>query len=148
MSGLWHLTTQSAQDCMPEPYPSPETVAYYGHDTTCTFSTIYGNIDSLARTASIAGITSNSLLTFVFVNVHKGSILNDYVDVSTNGSIWTEVWRWAAPQQTTWTYAGLISLSPWAGESIYIRFRFDSTKTSNRNYLGWAVDNIQVTDIL
>jgi len=146
-SGLWHLTTESAQNCMPEPYPSSVTVAYYGQDSTCNYntgSTTSGNLD---RTTAISGIVSNSQLTFMFVNGNEGNSSYDisYVYVSPNGSTWTQVWTWAGTQQPTWAQAGPISLSSWAGQSIYLRLRFNSVDSSYNNYLGWAVDNIQIT---
>ncbi len=147
MSGLWHLTTEAAQNCMAEPYPSPVTVAYYGQDSTCNFntgSTTSGNLD---RTAAISGITTNSQLTFMFVNGNEGSSSYDisYVYVSPDGTTWTQVWTWAGTQQPTWAQAGPISLSSWAGQSIYLRFRFNSVDGTYNNYLGWAVDNINIS---
>ncbi len=147
MSGLWHITTEESQDCMAEPYPSSKTVAYYGQDSTCTYatgSTTSGNLDKIT---AISGITPNAQLTFQFVNENEGSSSYDisYVYVSPDGSTWTQIWTWAATQQTTWAQAGPIALGSWAGQSIYLRFRFDSVDDLFNDYLGWAVDNIQIT---
>jgi hypothetical protein len=93
-SGLWHLTTESAQNCMPEPYPSSVTVAYYGQDSTCTYNTGAATSGNLDRTAPISGIASNSQLTFMFVNGNEGLSSYDisYVYVSPDGTTWTPVW--------------------------------------------------------
>lgn len=147
MDGLWHLTTEADQNCMSEPYPSSVTAAYYGQDSTCTYNTgaqTYGNLDT---TTAINGITSNAQLSFMFVNENEGLSSFDisYVYVSQDGSTWTQVWTWAGSWQTTWAPAGPISLASWAGQSIYLRFRFDSIDSIYNDYLGWAVDNIQIS---
>ncbi len=146
-SGLWHLTTEAAQNCFPEPYPSSVTVAYYGQDSTCTYDTGAATSGNLDRTAAISGIASNSQLTFQFVNGNEGLSSYDisYVYVSPDGTTWTQVWTWAGTQQPTWAQAGPISLSSWAGQSIYLRFRFNSVDGTYNNYLGWAVDNINIS---
>ncbi len=138
MSGLWHLTTESQQNCFPEPYPSAVTVAYYGQDSSCTYNTGAATAGNLDRTAAISGITSNSELTFMFVNGNEGLSSYDisYVYVSPDGTTWTQVWTWAGTQQPTWAQAGPISLASWAGQSIYLRFRFDSIDSRYNNYLG------------
>lgn len=149
MTGLWHLTTESAQNCMPEPYPSSVSVVYYGQDSTCNYntgSTTSGNLDKIN---SIYGITSSSNLNFMFVNGNEGDSSYDisYVYVSPNGTTWTQVWTWAGSQQTTWAASSNISLGAWAGQSLYLRFRFDSIDSAYNNYLGWAVDNINVSNV-
>ncbi len=149
MSGLWHLTTEAAQNCMQEPYPSSATVAYYGQDSTCNYntgSTTSGNLDKISY---IAGISSSSNLNFMFVNGNEGDSSYDisYVYVSPNGTTWTQVWTWAGTQQSTWASSGNISLSSWAGQSLILRLRFDSVDSMYNSYLGWAVDNINVTNV-
>ncbi len=147
MTGLWHLTTEAAQNCMPEPYPSSITVAYYGQDATCNYDTGSANNGNLDTVNAISGVTANSELKFMFVNRNEGDPNYDisYVYVSPDGITWTQVWIWAGSQQPTWAQAGPISLSSWAGQPIYLRFRFNTVDNVTNNYLGWVIDNIQVT---
>mgnify|MGYP005839000613 FL=1 len=145
-SGLWHLTTESSQNCFPEPYPSSQTVAYYGQDSTCNYDTGSANSGNLDRIVPISGISPNSELLFWFVNGNEG--MSDYdiseVFVSPDNISWTQVWTWAGNQQPTWTQTSPIPLTSWANQSIYLRFRFNTIDSISNNYLGWAIDNIQI----
>ncbi|OGF67360.1 MAG: hypothetical protein A2Y62_06220 [Candidatus Fischerbacteria bacterium RBG_13_37_8] len=147
MTGLWHLTTQAAQACMAEPYPSPVTVAYYGQDSTCNFNTGATTSGNLDRTTPVPGITASSQLSFMYVYQGEGSTSYDraYAYVSPDGTTWTQVWTVGSAAQLTWISSGNLSLATWAGQSIRVRFRFDSVDGTLNTYLGFAVDNVQVS---
>ncbi|OGF67454.1 MAG: hypothetical protein A2Y62_14235 [Candidatus Fischerbacteria bacterium RBG_13_37_8] len=146
MTGLWHLTTEAAQACMAEPYPSPVTVAYYGQDSTCTFNTGATTSGNLDRTTGISGITPDALLSFMYVYQGEGGTSYDRssAHVSPDGTTWTQVWTDAGSAVLTWTSSGNLSLASWAGQSIRLRFSFNSVDGLYNDYLGFAVDNIQI----
>ena len=149
MSGLWHVTDQGDQDCFAEPYPSPTRTAYYGQDSTCNYSTgsaTSGTMDS----AVFSGILPNSALRFQSwreVEYYNGPYDITAVYVSVDGTNWIQIWYLdsSTPSMFAWTDSDDIWLSSWAGQTIQVRFRFDSVDGSGNNHRGWAIDNVQVT---
>jgi len=123
---------------------------YYGQDSTCNYNTGSTTSGYLTLSNPIAGIASNSLLNFTYwreVEYTSGSYDITKVDVSPNGSTWTQVWYLdsSTPSTLQWTSSGNISLATWAGQSLQLRFFFNSVDNYSNSYDGWAVDNISVT---
>jgi hypothetical protein len=46
---------------------------------------------------------------------------------------------------TIWNDSGAISLAAYAGQSIQVRFTFDSIDSAYNNYTGWLIDDVVVT---
>jgi hypothetical protein len=62
---------------------------------------------------------------------------------TTTTTVWTR--SSANASNTVWNDSGTISLSQFAGQSIQVRFFFDSIDTSYNTYTGWLVDDVVVT---
>ncbi len=147
---LWHLTTNST--CASPGYSSATHAMYYGQDGVCTYdtgSTTAGNLVS----GEIAGIAADSVLTFqYFRQVEETS--NDpfettQVDVQVVGdATWTTVWSKTSLEasENAWTTSGSIALRAYGGKTIRLRFRFDSVDGELNEYVGWLVDDVQVTN--
>ncbi len=97
-------------------------------------------------------MTAASQLQFDFLRRVEEEVSDTYdqteVAVSIAGSdTWTTVWSRDStdPSQNAWTASGAISLAAWAGETIQVRFRFDSVDEQANDFLGWMVDDVRVT---
>ena len=72
------------------------------------------------------------------------------VAVSEAGSgSWTTVWSKTSldTSENAWTASGSISLAAYAGKSIQLRFRFDSSDEIENDFVGWLVDDIGVSNL-
>lgn len=145
-TGLWHLVTNSA--CASPGYSSPTRAMYFGIDSSCT----YGNgtrVTGTITSPAISGVASTSSLAFKFYRrVESASGSYDVASVEVVvGTTATTVWSRSSANasNTVWNDSGAISLSAYAGQTIQLRFRFDSRDSSYNNFTGWIVDDIVVT---
>ncbi len=148
-SGLWHLVTSSG--CANPGYSSPVRAMYYGQDGSCDYdtgATTSGNLVS----PQIAGITAGSTLAFDYFREVEFETSDAYdrtiVAVrEVGGSTWTTVWSKDSrdASENAWTPSGAISLAPWAGQTIQVRFRFDSVDDVANDFTGWLIDDVEVT---
>ena len=144
--GLWHLVDNS--NCAPG-FSSPTHAFYYGQDTTCNYNTGGTNSGNLVS-PPVAGITADSVLTFDYrrqVESFNGDFDRTAVDISTDGgNTWTEVFKLNATNtsQNAWVTSSIIPLASFAGETILIRFRFESVDAIANNFVGWFIDDVEV----
>ena len=52
------------------------------------------------------------------------------------------------PSTSSWVSSGAISLAQFAGQSIQVRFVFDTVDGFKNNKIGWLVDDVVVTGLL
>jgi hypothetical protein len=121
---------------------------YFGIDSSCT----YGNgtrVTGTITSPAISGVASTSSLAFKFYRrVESASGSYDVASVEVVvGTTATTVWSRSSANasNTVWNDSGAISLSAYAGQTIQLRFRFDSRDSSYNNFTGWIVDDIVVT---
>jgi hypothetical protein len=57
--------------------------------------------------------------------------------------VWSKTCKDASSQ--AWTDSGALSLAAFAGQSIRVRFSFDSKDSYANNHLGWMIDDVRVT---
>ncbi len=147
-TGLWHLVASSS--CASPGYSSPVSAMYYGRDAGCDYdtgATTTGNLIS----PSIDGITSASTLAFDYYRGVEGPTQNPFdvttAAVSANGGAWTTVWTRDSrdASQESWSSSGAISLAAFAGDTIRVRFRFDSVDEEFNDFTGWFIDDVVVT---
>jgi len=147
-SGLWHLTNNSS--CASPGYSSPTGAFYYGQDSTCTYDA--GDTTGDLISPSISGVNASSVLSFDFyreVELYTGGSFDqtEVAVTSNGGSSWTTVWSRDSGDASAgaWTPSGDISLAAFAGETIQVRFRFDSIDGSFNAFPGWFIDDVVVT---
>jgi bacterial leucyl aminopeptidase len=145
-TGLWHNAVSSV--CAAPGYGSPVHAMYYGNDATCNYSTRARTTGTITSPA-ITGIQTSSTLQFKYyrrVETAAGSYDVASVEVVVVGTTPTIVWTRSSanPSTTTWQDSGGISLAPFAGKSIQLRFRFDSRDSLSNAFTGWLVDDLAV----
>ncbi len=146
-TGLWHLASNSA--CASPGYSSPTRSFYYGRDTTCNYNTGATNSGTLTS-PPVSGITSSSALSFNYfrrVESYSGSYDRTQVHVIRSNGTATQVFNLDSrnASSTTWQSSGNISLASFAGDTIRIRFTFNTVDSLNNSFTGWFVDDVKVT---
>jgi len=149
-TGLWNSEAES-DPCgsLVAPFPSSSHADYYGIDGVCTYNTGAANSGTLSLLVPV-DLTS-SLTAFASFGSYEETECsggncgfdNRYVEVSTDGGVtWNTVWGSSGPRGS-W-YQAWVNLSPYAGQTLLLRFRFDSVDQAFNNYFGWMVDDITV----
>ncbi len=148
-TGLWHLATNSTCASPQNGFSSPVRAFYYGQDSTCNYATGAANSGSLTS-PQISGITGSSTLTFDYyrqVELYTaGSFDRTEVDVIHSGG--TDVvfaLDSGDASSSTWQSSGAISLAAYAGDTIQVRFRFNTVDNVSNNFDGWFIDDVVVT---
>jgi uncharacterized repeat protein (TIGR01451 family) len=151
-TGLWHQE-QEADACgaLVVPFPSPDTAAYFGLDSTCTYNTgaaVAGTLEMILDVDLTAATNANLNFWSYEETECNGFCDQDrrYVDVSTDGgATWATVWTSIGPEGE-W-YQATTNLWRYLGGPLRLRFRFDGDAVQN-DYFGWMVDNIEIAACL
>ena len=136
-SSLWHLSGHRVASAV--------NAFYYGVEATLTYNTPglrnCGSITSVP--ISLAGATDSSLSFMYFLQNEGGSTFDQaLVQVSNNnGTSWTTLAQLASTSLMT---KHTISLAAFDGQSIRIRFFFDTVDSGFNNFEGWVVDDIAI----
>jgi tetratricopeptide (TPR) repeat protein len=148
-SGLWHLVSSSS--CASPGHASPVSAMYYGQDGDCDFATGSRTSGDLIS-PEISGITADSTLSFSYFReveeepafeVDKTTVAVQITGTTTWSNLWSR--NSTDPSQASWTDSGAISLAAYAGETIRIRFQFDSDDDFANRFTGWLIDDVVVT---
>jgi len=147
-TGLWHDVANSGCAAPQNGFNSPVTAFYYGQDASCTYDTGATNSGTLSS-PPIGGITATSTLTFQYlreVESFNGDFDRTRVEIVT-GSGNTEVFSLNAsnPSTVAWVSSPTISLSAFAGQTIQVRFIFESVDNVSNAQIGWFIDDVVVT---
>jgi hypothetical protein len=150
-SGLWHLATNSTCASPQNGYSSPVRAFYYGQDSTCNYSTGAANTGTLTS-PPISGITSSSTLTFDYYRQVEsftgGSFDQTEVEIVHPGGADTVFALDSGDaSSSSWQSSGPISLAAYAGDTIQVRFRFDSVDNVANTFDGWFIDDVAVTGV-
>jgi extracellular elastinolytic metalloproteinase len=149
-TGLWHLASNSTCAGAGVPgYSSPTSAFYYGKDATCNYSTGATNSGTLTS-PPVPGITSISTLSFNHfrrVESFSGSYDKTTVDVIRSNGTVTNVFSRDSrnASSTAWASTGDISLSAFAGDTIRVRFTFNTVDSVSNAYTGWLIDDVRIT---
>lgn len=148
-SGLWHLVDGSS--CASPGYASPTRAMYYGRDSSCDYDTGAATSGNLVSPA-IDCVTAGSALAFQYFRQVERTFNDPYETTSVAVSVvgqpsWTTVWSKTSLQasENAWASSGQISLASYAGQTIQLRFRFDSADEIENGFVGWLVDDVVVS---
>ncbi len=138
MDGLWNITTNCAAgtSCNGGAY------AYFGNTATCTYNTgarAVGSLNVAQMALPTVPVGGALTLEFCYNLQTESNPLFDKATVHVNG---TEGELLTA--SATWT-THTIDLAAYAGQSVVIEFRFDTTDGFSNNFRGFQVDGIKVT---
>jgi hypothetical protein len=147
MTGLWNAESQ-ADTCgaMVAPFPSPSNAAYYGIDGTCTYNNGAANSGDLTQASPLALPAGSAfwLEASSYSQTECGGdcgydlrslqISNDGVNFADLGHVdFENAWG-------TQTF----NISSYAGQSVYLRFHFDTGDDIANDFFGWMLDDVQV----
>ncbi len=137
LSGLWHVSNCRSAS-------SPNSLAY--NEDPCPPDYDVGTTAGNAITPDIA-IPSWANPILVWDSWHETESGTTWdkklVQVSADGgSTWTTVWQEDGTQQT-WNDRS-VDLSAYTGQTVKIKFRFNSVDSVLNNMEGWYVDNVVV----
>jgi hypothetical protein len=146
-TGLWHLADNSA--CASPGFSSPTRAFYYGRDATCNYATGVTNSGSLTS-PPVWGITSSSVLAFDHfrqVESFAGSFDRTTVDIIRSNGVATTVFSLDSrnPSTLAWLPSPNISLASFAGDTIRVRFNFNTVDAGANAFRGWFIDDVVVT---
>lgn len=126
----------------------------YGNPGSCAKMSGYsgGNLaneDWLVSPAISLANISNATLTFDTATKFAGNALQIYISTNYNGTAnpntatWTQVNGTLSPStgNYVWTASGPINISSFAGNTIYVAFKYTSTTTAAAT---WEVDNVKI----
>ncbi|SNQ60093.1 right-handed parallel beta-helix repeat-containing protein [Candidatus Methanoperedens nitratireducens] len=135
--GLWHITTNR--------YNSPGHSFWYGDEATKTYNTGAANSGSLISPEIILQDNSQPVLDFWswYRTEHSEDSDTKLVQISVNNGPWTDLLK-ITDARSTWNKES-IYLSDYAGNTIRLRFLFDTMDDKLNNYEGWYVDDISLS---
>ena len=137
-TGLWHL----GQDIVASPSNS------WAYNNGSHYATGARNTGALCHVVSLSNATSGASLRFNswYETEDTGTSWDrKWVQVSTNGSSWTTLLQVSGTNKQ-WV-SHVVDLSPYVGQSIWIRFFFDTIDAMNNQYRGWRIDDVQVVGL-
>jgi len=137
ITGLWHLTSTDSY--------SPSHSMWYGQEASGDYDTGAANSGAI--------ISPRILLTedfnLAYYSREKTEGTGDVFDtrkvfVSTDdGDSWTLIHQ-SRNNGNSWYYAGVYDLSPYTGQTVRIKFEFDTEDEVDNDHAGWFVDDIIV----
>ncbi|HJS28287.1 MAG TPA: PPC domain-containing protein, partial [Anaerolineales bacterium] len=68
-----------------------------------------------------------------------------WVQISVNGEAFQNLYRFQDDEQGVWLQSPAISLDAYVGQSIQLRFHFSSIDDELNDFLGWAIDDLTIT---
>lgn len=148
-SGMWHIETNSVTPC-PNSYEGQKS-AYYGN-SRCNYNTepndtsfrTKGELTSPELT--IPADISQALMKFKgWYETEIGCFNCDkrLIEVKPVGGSWTLLKELKGESYRTWN-SYEIDLSAYKGQTIQVRFNFDSVDGLANHYKGWYVDNVEI----
>ena len=147
-TGLWKL--ESDNDCVPAAtLTSPTQAAYNTGSPDCNYDTGAATSGSLSMVADIA-VPANllwaNLKWYNFANVEGLAPYDQWVvEISTDsGANWAVLYDGASADAPAWAELSA-DLSAYGGQSIRLRFTFDSVDRGFNLTPGWLIDDIRIT---
>ena len=148
MTGLWNPENE-ADTCgaLVTPFPSSSNDAYYGIDSVCSYNNGVANTGDLTMVSPVT-LPASGLAAVVFWSYEQTECGGDctwdnrYVEISADGGgTWSTLGE--GDTESIW-YQKTFDLAPYAGNSVLVRFRFDTLDDVENDYFGWMVDNVSI----
>ncbi|MFI5251943.1 MAG: SdrD B-like domain-containing protein [Bacteroidota bacterium] len=140
---LWHQTTSN--------YNSPTHSWWVGSESTGTYN-VHARVDEslISPAIDLSGSTGNITMMFTEYYVTERGWDFCMVGVSTDaGTSWSELrggyGNSISGRSNGWKITKL-DLTPFAGQTVNIRFHFDTHDSTFNNFPGWFIDNMVVFD--
>ena len=137
ITGLWHLTSTDSY--------SPSHSMWYGQEASGDYDTSVANSGAIISPRIL--LTEDFHLAYYSREETEGTgevFDTRKVFVSTdNGDSWTLIHQ-SRNNGNSWFYAGVYDLSPYTGETVRIKFEFDTEDEVDNDHAGWFVDDIIV----
>lgn len=142
-SGLWHVTDQ----CSASDPCNPPSWAYFGLDSTCDFSTGAG-VEGVLSAAPVLIPETASSPTLSYCSIYNGERGSaafppsgfDRAWVSVNGALVDDVG--SSSLLGVWM-TRTVDLSAFVGQTVVVRWHFDSVDPNVNDTLGWQVDAVK-----
>ncbi len=147
-NGLWHISARKNY--------SASKSWYYGKEATGDYDTGATNSGALVSPAIDLNYAASALLTYR--SWHQTETQDPanydlkYVEISTNdGADWSQLLKVSTSKNSNWPSWNQVSidLSPYVGNNIRIRFRFDTVDNRYNSAAwsceGWYIDDVTVT---
>jgi len=142
-TGLWHAVADGT--CAT---PGFTAAAYFGQDASCDYDTGAATAGSLTS-PEVTGLTASSTLSFDFVRQVEsfggGSFDRTVVEVVTSTGATVVFSRDSGNPSANSPTSSAVSLAAFAGQTVRIRFRFDSMDAIGNGFVGWLIDDVVVT---
>ena len=146
-TGFWNLESETDScGALQASFPSSNTAVYYGQDGICNYDNLATNTGTLLLNNGLdllPGTGTNLSFSYVLETENGPPYDAAVVEMSTTGS--GGPWQIVddLPNASSWT-TRTVNLSSYAGQTIHLRFRFDSVDDFANNYFGWLLDDIRL----
>ncbi|TVQ64004.1 MAG: hypothetical protein EA379_02935 [Phycisphaerales bacterium] len=139
-SGLWNITDQCGSGGCDGSF-----FAYYGQTSTCTYNSGAANTGDLTSPSiTLPNVPAGGSITLTYCSRRESESLQTY-DLS-RLYIGTTIVDQPVGNNLTWE-TRTVDLTPYAGQTIQLRFNFDTRDNILNDFLGWQVDGINITAI-
>lgn len=143
-TGLWH---REASSSCATPH-SGSAMWYYGQNSTCDYDNGATNSGTLQSASMTLPAGKTAQLSFWYATETEGGSYWDarYVQVSTNGgTTWTNLAQIIDSDDPLVWREKVIDLTSYAGQTIKLRFSFDTKDAYANWFQGWFIDDINVS---
>lgn len=158
-NGLWHRSIGHG----PEAGHSPTNSMYFGkgekYNRNGSFTKGNYEVKAKGKPQVVAGtVTSPSIvlpgsgqvtLDFNYLLQTQGAAMLDLaqLQIKGNGGVWTTLASYnGVAESSVWRAADPVNISAFAGQTVQVRFSFDSVTAQLNHFEGWYVDDVRITN--
>jgi subtilisin family serine protease/PKD repeat protein len=135
---LWHRTQRRSN--------SPSAAWWYGKEESGTYNTGAGNWGTLTTSVDLTGYAEAALTFAEWSQVEVTTRFDrTRVQVSVDGTEWITVFE-SHGTNGAWAQQW-VDLTAYAGQTVQIRFYFDSFDPLLNDYEGWYIDDVNVVGL-
>lgn len=147
----WHVAEDGKSNCI-QRYGGDNKFIWFGKEDTFNYFLGYGVRNRGCVESPVIYIEgTDSALSFWCYRDVELNYLYDIAEVKIKAYDWEwhTIWHRDSrdPSEKEWVWSGWIPLSQFGGKYAEVRFCFDSVVTPAKNYLGWAIDDVQFRNV-